>query len=91
VTYTPPPPRPKTTIDSDGTYQVGVDIMPGTYRSVAHHAAVRGRRGRFKAIGATRHDLLIAYGHVVHDEVNYANLAPTGRRGGTARSTSSTG
>ena len=27
-----------------------------------------------KAIGATRHDLLIAYWHVVHDEVNYREL-----------------
>jgi hypothetical protein len=34
VTYTPPPPPgPKTTIDGDGTYQVGVDIVPGTYRA----------------------------------------------------------
>jgi len=45
----------------------------GTYLA-AHHATVRGRRGRFKAIGATRHDLLIAYWHVVHDEVNYREL-----------------
>ena len=45
----------------------------GTYLG-AHHATVRGRRGRFKAIGATRHDLLIAYWHVVHDEVNYREL-----------------
>jgi hypothetical protein len=32
----PTPPRPgppKTTIDQDGTYAVGVDIMPGTYSS----------------------------------------------------------
>ena len=34
VTYTPPPPPgPKTTIDDDGTYAVGTDIMPGIYRS----------------------------------------------------------
>jgi hypothetical protein len=34
VTYTPPPPPgPKTTISTDGTYQVGVDIVPGTYRT----------------------------------------------------------
>jgi hypothetical protein len=34
VTYTPPPPPgPKTSIASDGTYQVGVDIVPGTYRT----------------------------------------------------------
>ena len=34
VTLTPPAPpgQPKTTF-SDGTYQVGVDIAPGTYRS----------------------------------------------------------
>jgi hypothetical protein len=26
-----PPPAPKTTIDADGTYAVGKDIVPGTY------------------------------------------------------------
>jgi hypothetical protein len=30
----------------------------------------RGRRGLHKAVGATRHDLLIAYWHVVHDHVD---------------------
>ena len=28
-----PPPAPKTTIDSDGTYVVGADILPGMYTS----------------------------------------------------------
>jgi hypothetical protein len=28
-----PAPAPKTTIDADGTYAVGTDIVPGTYRS----------------------------------------------------------
>ena len=42
----------------------------------AHHAHIRGRRGLPKAIGATRHDLLIAYWHVVHDQVDYADLGP---------------
>ncbi|HZA09924.1 hypothetical protein [Mycobacterium sp.] len=28
-----PPPQPKTTIDHDGTYSVGADIVPGTYVS----------------------------------------------------------
>jgi hypothetical protein len=28
-----PPAAPKTTIDSDGTFKVGVDIVPGTYAS----------------------------------------------------------
>jgi transposase len=45
----------------------------GTYLA-AHHASVRGRRGTYKAIGATRHDLLIAYWHVVRDRVDYAEL-----------------
>jgi transposase len=47
----------------------------GTYLA-AHHAHIRGRRGQLKAIGATRHDLLIAYWHVVHDHVDYADLGP---------------
>lgn len=45
----------------------------GTYLA-AHHASIRGRRGTFKAIGATRHDLLIAYWHIVHDRVDYHEL-----------------
>src|SRR4051794_23888349 len=45
----------------------------GTYLA-AHHAAIRGRRGTFKAIGASRHDLLIAYWHIVHDRVDYREL-----------------
>jgi hypothetical protein len=28
-----PPPAPKTTIDADGTYAVGTDIVPGNYAS----------------------------------------------------------
>jgi len=28
-----PPPAPKQVIDADGTYTVGTDILPGTYRS----------------------------------------------------------
>ncbi|MEN3268880.1 MAG: transposase [Pseudonocardia sp.] len=47
----------------------------GTYLA-AHHAHIRGRRGQPKAIGATRHDLLIAYWHVVHDNADYADLGP---------------
>lgn len=45
----------------------------GTYLA-AHHASIRGRRGTFKAIGTTRHDLLIAYWHIVHDGVDYQEL-----------------
>lgn len=28
-----PPPAPKTTIDGDGTFKVGTDIVPGVYKS----------------------------------------------------------
>ncbi|MCV7417587.1 hypothetical protein [Mycolicibacterium litorale] len=31
----PAPPAPASTIDKDGTYKVGVDIMPGTYTAAA--------------------------------------------------------
>jgi hypothetical protein len=33
VTAPPPPFAPKTTMETDGTYRVGTDIVPGTYRS----------------------------------------------------------
>ena len=45
----------------------------GTYLA-AHHAHIRSRRGMAKAIGATRHDLLIAYWHIVGDGVDYREL-----------------
>jgi transposase len=47
----------------------------GTYLA-AHHAQIRGRRGTYKAIGATRHDILIAYYHIVRDRVAYHDLGP---------------
>jgi transposase len=46
-----------------------------TYRA-AHHAHIRSRRGLLKAIGATRHNLLIAYWPVVHDQLDYTDLGP---------------
>ena len=33
VTAPPPPSVPKTTMETDGTYRVGTDIVPGTYHS----------------------------------------------------------
>jgi transposase len=42
----------------------------------AHHAQIRGRRGTQKAIGAPRHDILIAYYHIVRDRVPYHDLGP---------------
>lgn len=47
----------------------------GTYLA-AHHAQVRGRRGPGKAIGATRHDILIAFYYIVRDHVRYHELGP---------------
>ena len=43
----------------------------------AHHAHIRNRRGLPNAIGATRHDLLIADWHLMHDQVDYGDLART--------------
>jgi transposase len=45
----------------------------GSYLA-AHHAQLRGRRGEAKAIGAIRHDLLVAYYHIVRDQVPYRDL-----------------
>lgn len=42
----------------------------------AHHAQVRGRRGPAKATGATRHDILIAYYHIVDQGVAFRDLGP---------------
>ena len=33
VTGPPPPSVPKTIMETDGTYRVGIDIVPGTYHS----------------------------------------------------------
>jgi transposase len=42
----------------------------------AHYAQLRGRRGEQKAIGAIRHDLLVAYYHIVRDQTPYRDLGP---------------
>jgi transposase len=46
----------------------------------AHHAQLRGRRGEAKAIGATRHDILVAYFHIVRDQVPFRELGPDWNR-----------
>jgi transposase len=51
----------------------------GTYLA-AHFAQLRGRRGEPKAIGAIRHDLLVAYYHIVRDQVPYRDLGPDWQR-----------
>ena len=42
----------------------------------SHYWQIRGRRGEKKAIGATRHDILIAYYHIVHERVPFRELGP---------------
>jgi transposase len=44
-----------------------------TYLGARYHA-IRGRRGTFKAVGAIRHDILIAYWHIVTADVGYQDL-----------------
>jgi hypothetical protein len=39
VTAPPPPFTPRTGMETDGTYRVGTDIEPGTYRSAGPHGA----------------------------------------------------
>jgi transposase len=51
----------------------------GTYLA-AHHAQLRGRRGEAKAIGASRHDILVAYFHIVRDRVPFRELGPDWQR-----------
>ena len=46
----------------------------------SHFAQLRGRRGEPKAIGAIRHDLLVAYYHIVRDQVPYRDLGPDWQR-----------
>jgi transposase len=46
----------------------------------AHYSQLRGRRGEAKAIGAIRHDLLIAYYYIVKDQVPYRELGPDWQR-----------
>jgi len=47
----------------------------GTYLA-SHYAQIRGRRGPHKAIGAIRHDILVAYYHIVSDRLPYRELGP---------------
>src|SRR5215212_9820419 len=51
----------------------------GTYLA-AHFAQLRGPRGEPKAIGAIRHDLLVAYNHIVRDQVPFRELGPDWQR-----------
>jgi transposase len=42
----------------------------------SHFRTIRGRRGKSKAIGAVRHDILIAYWHIVTKREPYRDLGP---------------
>ena len=45
----------------------------GTY-DASHHGQLRARRGEPKATAAIRHDILIAYYHIVRDQVPFRDL-----------------
>ena len=47
----------------------------GTYLA-AHHAQIKARRGYAKAVGATRHDILVAFYYIVRDRVPFRELGP---------------
>src|SRR4051812_16412364 len=51
----------------------------GTYLA-PHHAHLRGRRGEAKAMAAPRHDILVAYYHIVRDHVPFRELGPDWHR-----------
>jgi len=51
----------------------------GTYLA-AHFAQLRGRRGEPTAIGAIRHDILVAHYHIVRDQVPFRELGPDWQR-----------
>jgi hypothetical protein len=42
----------------------------------SHYLQIHGRRGEAKAIGATRHDILIAYYQITRDRVPFRELSP---------------
>lgn len=42
----------------------------------SHHRQIRGRKGAAKAIGATRHDILVAYWHIVTNNTDFKDLGP---------------
>jgi len=72
-------PGPRWLIDTLTESAKAAARTKGTYLA-AHHAQLRGRRGEPKAIGATRHDILVAYYHVVRDQVPFRELGPDWQR-----------
>ena len=62
VTAPPPPFAPKTTMETDGTYRVGTDIVPGTYRR--------------RVLAPTRNRLLLGEvgqsdpGHIINNHIS---------------------
>lgn len=52
---------------------VAASRSKGTYLA-AHHAQIRARRGYAKAVGATRHDILVAFWHIVTEHVPFREL-----------------
>lgn len=62
----------------------------GTYLA-AHHAQIQARRGWAKAVGATRHDILVAFYYIVRDQSPPLAWDPTGTNNATPPSTAPAG
>src|SRR6185312_16502227 len=60
-----PPPAPATTIDHDGTFAVGTDIVPGTYSSAGPIADVACFWKRVNADGQTIDNALTKKSQIV--------------------------
>jgi transposase len=72
-------PRPRWLTDTLTECARAAARAKGTYFA-AHFAQLRGRRGEPKAIGALRHDILVAYYHIVRDRVPFRELGPDWQR-----------
>lgn len=56
----------------------------GTYLA-AHQAQLKARRGYPKAVGATRHEILVAFYYIVRDKTEFRELGPDWRERVNAR------
>jgi hypothetical protein len=69
---------PRTTVTYRGADRVCESRRPQQRHLLrrAPRAQLSGWRGEPKAIGATRHDILVAYYHIVRDQVPFRELGP---------------
>jgi hypothetical protein len=68
-----PPPQPKTTIDHDGTYAVGTDIVPGTYSSAG---PVNGGTCYWKRVGSDEDNKTIVIDNALSKKPQVVQIDP---------------